>query len=409
MNILIINQPTDNRGDEAAHKSLMRELIVSKSNSDSIKVVFVNANPNSVREMEVHSDGVEYLNIPVKYRKFYFRAFRFGMLLNLSTIFSLIHPTFRSVSKLISDADLVICAPGGICMGGFQNWEHVYWLYVAKKMNKKIAYYSRSFGPFNNHGFWSNFFTKISYDLLRYFAFISIRDAKTMQFANDAKISYTPSIDTAFLNDPVIDIPEDVRGTLSSCDYAVFVPNSLTWHTSYSGTNKSKLEDFYLQTFKCIWENFPNINIVMLPQLFNTHHSDELYFKSLKAKMNNDERILIFPETYSSDIQQKIIGNSKFMIGARYHSVVFSINNNVPFIALSYEHKISGLLKILGKDQAMIDIESAATDAFDVNSKLKDLDLKLKSLNSDIHAKNNARSIAKKCYEDFIKFTNRLR
>lgn len=43
MNILLINQPLNNRGDEAAHKALVRTL--SKDYSDShIEVLFIDAN-----------------------------------------------------------------------------------------------------------------------------------------------------------------------------------------------------------------------------------------------------------------------------------------------------------------------------------------------------------------------------
>lgn len=71
-----------------------------------------------------------------------------------------------------------------------------------------------------------------------------------------------------------------------------------------------------------------------------------------------DNRIVVIDDIYSSDIQQTIIAYSQLVVGARYHSVVFSLNNAVPFIALSYEHKISGLLETLDKVDCMVDIQN---------------------------------------------------
>lgn len=54
----------------------------------------------------------------------------------------------RTYFASLQKADLIICAPGGICMGGFQDWNHLFYLQLAKYARKPLAYYGRSFGPF---------------------------------------------------------------------------------------------------------------------------------------------------------------------------------------------------------------------------------------------------------------------
>lgn len=62
MNILLINQPLNNRGDEAAHKALVRTL--SKDYPDShIEVLFIDANPDSVEQFEISATNIEYINL----------------------------------------------------------------------------------------------------------------------------------------------------------------------------------------------------------------------------------------------------------------------------------------------------------------------------------------------------------
>lgn len=62
MNILIVNQPLNNRGDESAHKGLVRRLSKQYPKAE-INVLFVSANQDSVNQFNPHLDNVHYLNI----------------------------------------------------------------------------------------------------------------------------------------------------------------------------------------------------------------------------------------------------------------------------------------------------------------------------------------------------------
>ena len=73
-----------------------------------------------------------------------------------------------------------------------------------------------------------------------------------------------------------------------------------------------------------------------------------------------------------------------------------------PFIALSYEHKIAGLLEALDKQDCMIDI----VHAFDTNNtfeqSLSEFALKINSIKPDKEAMLKAKNIAKKGFDNFI-------
>lgn len=69
------------------------------------------------------------------------------MIYNVRWIWHL-HPMIFNIMKLYKESDVVLCAPGGICMGGFQNWWHLFMLQLAKYIGKPLVYYGRSFGPF---------------------------------------------------------------------------------------------------------------------------------------------------------------------------------------------------------------------------------------------------------------------
>lgn len=138
----------------------------------------------------------------------------------------------------------------------------------------------------------------------------------------------------------------------------------------------------------------------MLPQTFNykTELMDDInLFKELSQKTSS-ENIIVISDQYSSDIQQTIISSAKFVVGARYHSVVFAINNNVPFVALSYEHKIAGLLNTLDKTDRMIDITGLSDVNFDYDSFYLSFKKMIVNLSRDENTATRARNIAYDCF-----------
>ena len=62
MKILIVNQPLNNRGDESAHKALVRTML-SEMPTVSITVLWVGANPDSIRQFAVTDERVKYVNL----------------------------------------------------------------------------------------------------------------------------------------------------------------------------------------------------------------------------------------------------------------------------------------------------------------------------------------------------------
>ena len=95
------------------------------------------------------------------------------------------------------------------------------------------------------------------------------------------------------------------------------------------------------------------------------------------------------------------------VIGARYHSIVFAINNCVPFVCLSYEHKMSGMLESLHLNDMCYGLKEEGTD--DRSCVLDLIDNVLN--NRGDHAErvraacDAAKGLAKECFD---KFTNML-
>ena len=195
MNILLINQPLNNRGDESAHKALVRKILGSFNNVSIICLwvaVEKTINYANIDSYIIKNNRVQYKILSPfgiwKSSVLYVRLLKYFMERRDKWLL-LLYPTFRQLMAYYKKSDLILCAPGGICMGGFQDWRHLFMLTLAKKANKPLAYYGRSFGPFPERTLQNKLFKNISLEMIDYFSFLSIRDKKTECIAKSLNIT----------------------------------------------------------------------------------------------------------------------------------------------------------------------------------------------------------------------------
>lgn len=413
MKILIVEQPVNNRGDESAHRGFLNRLSMAYPDA-RIQVLFFEKLPIEVDEMRVNRDNIEYINIPVRHKTFApHRMIKLYMMFNMGYMLNTL-PIMHKIKKLYKDADMIICAPGGIDMGGFQNWVHIALLELARKMKKKTIYFARSIGPFPTKSRFNKLFKKRSLRLLKGFDFISLRDKKSQDLAKSLDIQFTPTIDSAFLYYMQKDIPDSFKKHMKDNEYMVLVPNSLAWHHDFKDYTHETFFKFWVQLANRLLKEYPGINIAMLPQTVNYGYAVNFndgykYFCRIRKATDAPERIFVLEEEHGSDIQQNIISKAKFLIGARYHSIIFSINQNTPFISLCYEHKMKGVTEMLGKEDIDLHdlfngkkITPEATEDF-----IERIIHTSHNISQDKKAQQQAQNIANEGFQALIEYINK--
>ncbi|MDH7446364.1 polysaccharide pyruvyl transferase family protein [Aquimarina sp. 2201CG14-23] len=373
--ILLINQHTCNHGDESAGMALIRKI--KQNNVDVTIDILYNWYFKLSPEAHIGNGmddlkGINHYHYPIgKVDKLIIRLII--LMPFLSALFLLFSSTLKKQYQLIKSYDFIVSAPGGINLGPYQDWYYLWRLFMAKRMNKELAIYSISFGPLDG---LPKIFQKRAIEVLKHAKFLSLRDDKSHGFADTLGLRYNKAIDTTYLVKKSVEIPE-VYNELKSKEYVVVVPNELyRWHTYFKTINKRDMDDLYISIIKHII-NKEDLDVVLLPQMF-ADENDQNYMTRLSKEVNS-KRLTIIDDHYNSDLQQEIIANSQFVIGARYHTIVFSINNNIPFYALSYEHKIENMLSILELKDFNLDLLSYFKSKKDINEVLQDISNSLRS------------------------------
>lgn len=346
----MINQHTSNHGDEAAGRALLKNLL----NDETISEVNIIYNTYGILDLEkLNVDSSKsvshYSTKPSTIDK---------MLILLTFVCPLPLPHFllnlfgssslkREVSMMKS-ADIVVGAPGGVNLGPYKDWLYLWRYLFCVKLGKKVGIYSISFGPLPDN----ILFKKASLYVLKNVNFLSLRDGKSQEDASRRGIQHISAIDTAFLDNHFeSQLPKEISSYLDS-NFAVFVPNQLyAWHPLYLHVAPSVLDSLYISIMNDLVKRYNQV--VLLPQLFGKQNDAE-YFEYLKRKSSQQEKIVIIPDHFDSDMQQLIVSKADFVISARYHSIIFAIRNTIPFTALSYEHKVESTLDLLGlKDRSI--------------------------------------------------------
>lgn len=413
--ILIINQPVNNRGDESAHRALVR-MLARQYPQHRIEVLFTLELKDSIKQFKVDAPNVSYVSFmddiknPNLIQKIY-RSIVVYRLFNEYLIYAMKHgktwmlrlnPITNRIWCKIRRADIILNAPGGICMGGFQNWRHIAFLEMARQSGKDTFYYGRSFGPFPTKNKGGIVFKDYSKKLLENFKFLAIRDNKTEQLAREMGLKYTMTVDTPFLETPRADLPKEMSEQIGD-NYMVFVPNVLRWHYAFKDIPAKRIHRMFEGMMEVIAHQDEQMKLVMLPQTFNYANplqNDVNFFRELRDNSPYRERIVVMDDIYSSDIQQTIISKARFLVGARYHSAVFAINNDIPFVALSYEHKIVGLLTTLQATDCMIDITDLSTEE-KADEYIGILESRLNNMSPRPELTQQAKEIAKNCFDKF--------
>lgn len=408
MKIVVINQPMGNRGDESAHRALMWQLAKTYP-SARIEMVSFLYSRNHVEDIKVESPNVDYTVLLGRMNA--------GRILYLAYVLHTIAPLYlnadtRTLIRKIKKADLVINAPGGICMGGFQNWRHVEQILIAKHFKKPFAYLGRSIGPFSTETKANRLFKRRSLEAMHAFGFVSLRDSESLKIAGDLGITAVPTVDSAFLDSPQVKMPVRILKILNGKKYMVFVPNKLTWHYKFSKISQTQVDSFYKSIISFILEKDPDLYIVMLPQLHTYGRNDDKYYFSELMEGIGSERVELIDDMYGSDIQQNIISKAEYVVGARYHSIVFAINQAVPFVSLSYEHKMSGLLDSLRITHNIVDISEIFDNECTVNKALKEVETIINNMSSDREVnkiwQQKAKSVAKNGFKKFTEYVESL-
>lgn len=371
MKVLITNSHADNRGDEAAQRAMIRGI--------------KNLVPETTfTVMTISPEGLE-LDSKVEIHQTFSGSHKtvFNMLIIIWTIFRSVGvklPTFGRKRELfnginlIADSDVVISAPGGPYFGelykSHEMREHILHVAVSWILGKPIMVYGPSMGPFSNR--LRNIIRRFFLEKVK---IISLRDKISMEYLSGLQLK-NPLIyqtaDSALQGREKYD-DEDIKSMMISegiikenHDWIQgrvigITPTGARWNYKNS-LDEVRDENNYCEMIANTIDEIcssDNTSVVFIPQLYG--RDDDLpLIQEIIGRVKNKELISILSPELDSDLQQGVISKLDCVIGNRYHSVIFALNNITPVICIAYEHKSVGIMEEVGLSKFTINIEDAS-------------------------------------------------
>jgi colanic acid/amylovoran biosynthesis protein len=357
LNVLIVHANWNNRGDEAAIRAMI----------DSIR----EALPIGRMKIMVRSEKMtEFVYRDLEVLRYY-PTDNVERLDSLLTVALLGRKSFtkrgREFIKEVHEADIVIHAPGGPTIGDMYGnrltrYDHLYRVMFPRLIGKKkVFFYAPSMGPFRDR--LMNVPRRM---LLSRIDKIVLREGVSAKYLKDQLgLDSTVTLDSAYQNT----IPEDyvnrypeasgLLDMLRSMKVVGITVTDLGWHPELKSrpglrekilSSISGFVDYLIQR---------GYTVLLIPQLFEELDDMEC-LEVLRAA--NPSKILILPPSIDSYGQQVFISNLHSMVGMRYHPCIFAAKSSVPFISVSYEHKMVGFMNLMGMDEMSVGVDDLSVD-----------------------------------------------
>ena len=354
-NIVIVNAHWSNRGDEAALRAIIDELL-RKYKRCKIEVIF--------KDDRVVTQ-FPYSNVTAFSSKFLpsgFWSLRRAVLKRGKCKEGYNDKMMESIRK-IAEADVLVYSPGGAVICSRFWWkkqlEYLLPFICAKIYRIPMVVAAPSIGPFD--GGENNYFrNKIIRNLLKRVEVLCVREDISRRYLAEIGVNNVIStIDTAFYDMPDIDknqkIFEEYKelcNFLESYDKVIGMTLSdFSWHVKLSN-NETLGEKVHssMNKFMDVMTQERGVGILLIPQLFG-NQNDYHYLE--KYKRNN---IFILSDEVDTYFQQYVISKLYAVIGMRYHSNIFAAKMGTPFLAIAYEEKMTGFMEKWNLQKYLIDL-----------------------------------------------------
>ncbi|MUV03628.1 hypothetical protein GN157_07885 [Flavobacterium rakeshii] len=211
-----------------------------------------------------------------------------------------------------------------------------------KKNGTKLIVMPQAFGPFNKKN--NNYYTR---QFLNLADFVFIRDKKSFEYVQKLNLNHN---DIKLMPDFTMLLAYQKESKYNSLkDYVFIVPNKKIISTS----RLNNIEELYIEMLKNM---ILKLELLGVSAAFLIHEGIGDYHI---AEMINNKLPKKIEIVWEKDIYKLkgIIHGAKALIGSRFHSLVSSLSQSVPSIAIGWSHKYQMLFEDFNTEDNIIKID----------------------------------------------------
>lgn len=269
----------------------------------------------------------------------------------------------RAEIVAIRSANAIVALGGGYLngknnLGGNLN---VYYLLLpvrlAQRLGKPVIFAPQSYGPFGNT--WQ---IKKVQKTLNKAALIMVREQTSIDLLVRLGIQQSllyKTVDSgfAFTTPPISDIRPKFGIPKSTKIVGVTARQWLPYK------QQMVYERALAATIDHI-QSHHKMKVVLIPQVTSAFQADDdrIVERRIADYCDQTNQPVVIDRAINHHTLKALYGQLDYLIGTRFHSVIFGLTSGVPAIAIEYEHKTGGIMRDLGLDEWVRTINKVTAD-----------------------------------------------
>lgn len=302
------------------------------------------------------------------------------LIANTPSLFFTLPRNIRETVKLYRESDALIVKGGGFLQtfgkitDGYFTYYHIYSLLFANRINLPIYVMPNSFGPLD--GFSVKWQVRKA---LKKCKVIYCRESISYDYMKNTfpDIDFKLTYDLGFYLQPQ-EPKETYKLTEKKNVVAITVrPYRFPEHSS----DVNKLYENYLKSITEFCSYLINKgfypNLIQHTLAVNSHEDDMTAIQKIQSNLPTGKYGIFADTSYNCSKMKSIYSHCDYIVGTRFHSVIFSLASHVPALSIAYGgNKSRGIMKDIGFEEYVIDIDKITTSEliskFDVIVKNKE-------------------------------------
>ncbi len=273
-------------------------------------------------------------------------------------------------NKCIKNADIVVSCGGGYMQcrnlkSFFSDYIlHYIQLEIAYIQKKKYIIFAQTVGPF------SNVTKKIVYPIMK----------KSLGILTREEISYEYAKNN--FSNPNIFLTADIAFLLNEIKYKNIIVSNKTkigvtvrdWYFP-NRNNREILKQHYFNAMVKFIDAVVvkyNADVYIMPQVIGPGLDNDLFIsEEIKDRVQCKSNVFVLRNDLRPGEIKNIYAKMDYFIGTRMHSNIFALSENIPCLAISYDYKTDGIMRMVKMSEYIIDINDITFEKlFDKFSKL---------------------------------------
>nr|WP_083512968.1 polysaccharide pyruvyl transferase family protein [Microbacterium barkeri] len=322
--ITVVNQHTNNYGDDAAGVALV-ERCLSELQATQVDVFYIWDGGDG--GLPVDDERVRHHRLPVlagsrDARPALARATLRQLLLRKG-----VHPGLRGLASSARDSDFVLVSPAGANIGIYKDWTYLFVLVGLVLNGIRPIFFQNTIGRSN-----SRIFDAVARYVLRR-SDLYVRESASQRWLASEGLTAYLGVDTGLL----LDIePQGVTDPV----IAVVPTNLSGWHRDFKSDDDGLLWRDALARGLAISAAEHGLGVRIVPHLYGSQAEPAEIERFIAALAKHGCPAEIAPvSTLSGYISE--LGRASVVVSMRYHGLILSARQGVPCVSLAYENNPS--------------------------------------------------------------------